>query len=478
MALGVRSKVALWVTLVLVAAGIAQLAITGYLIRRDTLWLREELMQAGLSMLRSSGDDLISQAALERKYGMLPFAIATYSSDGRLLARNRSDAEVPETLAATERTAARQNPNRPVFLEPYSLGRDNVAIMSVPEGGPVGYVGLFDRWATRKINRSVWQGVLAGFFLSTLIGVLASNAISRRIGSRLRSFEGLVDRMKEPHSTEQLPDLGEDEVGRLAKRFNRLANELQLNLSLLTSERDLRRRAFADWTHEIATPLSSVIGYLESLEMDTVAADPDKRKRYIATAHTQARALKELTDDLSTLSQLDFDGLPLSRSAVDVRRVVENEVSGLRSSIESARLELAIEASPSLMPCQMDPQRIGQVVRNVLVNAIRHSEAGGRITVRIGQSGDVHFIEIEDRGEGIAPEHLPHLGERFYRVDSSRNRSTGGRGLGLAIARGIVESHGGRLVITSTVGVQTSVRIELPSVASDGRATIAIPASS
>jgi two-component system sensor histidine kinase BaeS len=223
----------------------------------------------------------------------------------------------------------------------------------------------------------------------------------------------------------------------------------------------MRRRSFADWTHEITTPLSSVLGYLESLQMP--GFDEATRARYVDTAYERALALRALTDDLATLSQLDFDGLRLDRVPVDVPLLVELETRALAPSAGAAGVELAVGAIAPGLALLGDRQRLGQVLRNVLTNAIRHTRPGARVELRALAQGDRVAIEIEDHGSGIAAAHLAHLGERFYRPDGSRDRRTGGRGLGLAIARGIVEAHGGTLAIHSQLGVGTRVTIAIPS---------------
>jgi signal transduction histidine kinase len=468
--LGVKSKVALSVALLLMTAGLAQLLVTGFLIERETVRLREQLMKGGLHMLRASlGDGPLGDERMQAEAASFaPLTVATYDAAGRLLRATPAGADVPRALAPERLRAAAARPDDPAFLEPYSLGHDNVAILFVPGAKRIRYLALFDRWAPHLVNRALTQGIVGGFLLSMLIGLGATRAIAQRVGRRLERGEALVDRMIAGDFDHQLPDLGEDEVGRLAKKFNAMAIDLRRHVTQLRSEQESRRRAFADWSHEIATPLSSVLGYLESLEMEDIAADPALRRRYVETAYERALALKALTEDLATLSQLDFEGLPLHRLTFDLVALVATEIRALDKRIEASGLAVRVDAQPTSIWSEVDPQRLGQVVRNLLVNALRHGGAGTRVTVRLRTLGARASIEVEDEGDGIAPEHLMHLGERFYRVDSSRSRETGGRGLGLAIARGIVEAHGGSLTIRSVLGEGTIACVELDALAGGG----------
>ena len=449
MALGVGGKVRLSLIVVLSAASLGQLGMGAHLIGRESQHLRETLMSIGLRMLRiAATQGELTQALLHAELGGVPgFAVAAYDHDGALMMVSRDDVAVPTQLDAGHRQAADARPGTPAFLEPYSIGHDNVAIMRL-SAKRIGYLGLFDRWATRRITRALGEGLLGGIVLTVLVGASAFRVLRWGIERRLRQASLVADRIAEGQFDQPPPDLGDDEVGRLARRFRALAEKLH-------REESMRRRSFADWAHEISTPLTSVLGYLESLSMEELAADPELRRRYVRTAYEQAQALGALADDLSTLSQLDFEGLPLDRVRCDLGALAAQERA-------AATTEIVLEPMPAHLEVDGDPQRLGQVIRNLVSNAIRHSPPGTRIAIRGGRTATTVWLEVEDQGPGIAAEHLGHLGERFYRVDASRTRTTGGRGLGLAISLGIVESHGGRLSFRSELGVGTTVRLELP----------------
>ena len=252
----------------------------------------------------------------------------------------------------------------------------------------------------------------------------------------------------------RLPTYSDDEVGVLAKSFNRMADNLQNHIAELRDEGERRRRIFADWTHEISTPLTSVLGYLEILRGDTI--DPSRRQQYLDTAFQQAKALEALTDDLSVLSRLESEGLSILPSSFDVVELVRAEIEAVRHRGTGKRVPIECDAVGAVV-AMVDAGRLAQAIRNVLDNATRYART--RVTVTCHAENDECEIAIRDDGEGIAPEHLSHITDSFYRADPSRDRGTGGRGLGLSIAQRILHAHGGRIELTSEVDNGTTVRL-------------------
>jgi len=180
-----------------------------------------------------------------------------------------------------------------------------------------------------------------------------------------------------------------------------------------------------------------------------VVEDPETAQRYLRTAQKDIRALSVLIDDLFQMAQLDAGGLPLERA--------ENSLSDLISDTLESFSELATRQGVDLQgsvdvrvdPVAMDAQRIGRVLNNLVSNALQHTPTGGRVLVRASRQPQAVLVEVTDTGDGIRPEDLPFIFDRFYRGEKSRSRSTGGAGLGLAIAKGIVEAHGGQIGVES-----------------------------
>jgi len=456
----VSTRIGRWLAVLLTCVCVLELAVALLIIARETTTMREVLLGVGLRTARlAARGGAFDRATLEREFGDFEsFALVVYDAQGKRRASSRDDVPTLAVLGAREMRAAASAPNDVIFVEPYSLGNDNVGIMFAGVEGAA-YVGIFDRWATRRLNRAVLLGSIAGFLGAGLTGLLAVRLTTRRVQRALSRAESTVHRIAEGSLEERLPVSGDDEVARLAASFNKMTDQLQLRMQELGREQEVRRQAFADWSHELSTPLSSVLGYLESLDMGDVD-DGDRRQRYVHTAYQQALALKALSDDLSTIAQLDFDGFTLDRSELDLGELVRAEVEALRPQAEQRQLDLSVRVDP--LRLEADRQRLARVLRNLLTNALRHTPPGGRIRVESEVIPAGLRLVVADNGEGMSEEQLAHAGQPFFRADASRNRKTGGRGLGLAIAKGIVEAHGGSFHIDSTEGAGTRVSVELP----------------
>jgi signal transduction histidine kinase len=448
---------------VLLAAGAAQLLVAALIIRNKTVEIRGQLVADGLRGLRIAAEaGRLTGDGLVKDFGDLPgHVIVTYDEDGRLLARSNVDVDVPAALGADELRMMRASPDRPIFVAarptPWAV---HGGVIATPEATPIGAVGVFDQWSAARITEGLVEGLGGGWLASLVVAQIATLLLTRRIMRGLGQAEEVVHRMASGELGVRLPPYGDDEIGRLALDFNGMATKLERTVASLRKEQEARRRRFADWTHELATPLSSVLGYLESLQMP--GFDDATRKRYVVTAHQQALALKALSEDLTTLSQIELEGLALDRASVDAGQLVRGEVEALGRDADSAGITIRIETPDQPVCILGDRRRLAQVLRNLLTNALRHTPRAGRVIVRVRTEGSSLVLEVEDDGEGIAPEHLEHLGEVLYRTDRSRDRRTGGRGLGLAIARGIVDAHHGRLRIESELGQGTRARVELP----------------
>jgi len=223
----------------------------------------------------------------------------------------------------------------------------------------------------------------------------------------------------------------------------------------------LRRNLIAWAGHDLRTPLASIRAIVEALA-DGMVQDPDTVDRYLHTAQRDIRSLSLLIDDLFELAQLEAGGLRLE--------ILPNSLSDLISdTLESfselaARQGVTLEGSvgPGVDPVPLDARQIGRVLANLVGNALRHTPSGGEVQVQARRTADGAQVEVRDTGEGIKAEDLPYLFERFYRSETSRSRATGGAGLGLAIAKGIVEAHGGQIGVESTPGQGTRFYFSLP----------------
>lgn len=217
----------------------------------------------------------------------------------------------------------------------------------------------------------------------------------------------------------------------------------------------------ANASHELRTPLASILGFIETLE--DAADDPETRTRFLGVMGNEARRMQRLIDDLMSLSRIEAEKYRAPDDSVDLPELIE-EVQTELSALAPERAGDIVVDSDVIAPVRGDRVQLSQLLHNIVGNAMKYGRPGSPVTVSLRGAGESMVrLSVTDEGEGIAPEHLPRLTERFYRVDSSRSRAAGGTGLGLAIVKHIVERHRGRLDITSTVGTGTRVTIVLPA---------------
>jgi two-component system phosphate regulon sensor histidine kinase PhoR len=231
----------------------------------------------------------------------------------------------------------------------------------------------------------------------------------------------------------------------------------------------------ANASHELRTPLASILGFIETLE--DVADDPETRTRFLQVMDTEARRMQRLIDDLMSLSRIEAEKFRAPDDSVDLGDLAQEVRAELAAVSPDRAADISIDIADAV-PVRGDRVQLSQLLHNIVGNAMKYGRAGTPVAVTVRRSGEAMMcLSVADESEGIAPEHLPRLTERFYRVDSSRSRAAGGTGLGLAIVKHIVERHRGRLDITSTVGKGTKVTILLPVAAVPGAMSHVLPAT-
>ncbi|MBV8685311.1 MAG: ATPase [Alphaproteobacteria bacterium] len=230
----------------------------------------------------------------------------------------------------------------------------------------------------------------------------------------------------------------------------------------LAAER-MRVDFVANASHELRTPLATVLGFIETLADDSAGSDAEIRGRFLGLMHGEAKRMQQLIEDLMSLSRIEAERFSPPREPVDLVPLIDELRTACGQILLDRRNRLVVENLGSGTVVQGDRGQLLQLLRNLLVNAVKYGRPDSDVTVRIEDDGDGAVrITVSDRGGGIAAEHLPRLTERFYRVDAGRSRAVGGTGLGLAIVKHIVTRHKGSLDIRSTVGEGTSIRISLP----------------
>jgi two-component system phosphate regulon sensor histidine kinase PhoR len=239
-------------------------------------------------------------------------------------------------------------------------------------------------------------------------------------------------------------------------RLVRLADQSQARAA-----EQMRVDFVANASHELRTPLATLIGFLETLQEGEEAVDAETRARFIGIMSGEALRMRDLLDDLMSLSRIEADRFAVPRDTVDLLPLIEEAKVVLKPLAKGRKIVVENHAGESLV--NGDRGQLAQLLNNLIVNALKYGRPGTPVTVRLDSADpDLVRIAVIDQGEGIAPDHIPRLTERFYRVDPGRSRQVGGTGLGLAIVKHIVLRHRGRLGIASTPGEGTQVEVILP----------------
>lgn len=299
--------------------------------------------------------------------------------------------------------------------------------------------------------------VSIGGLITALIVSLLAAWFTQRLTAPISALIEAMQTVSEQGDAHLLPVRSTDELGQMSMAFNSMTIGLQ-------TQRDLRKRLIDDVSHELNTPLSVI--QLEAKGLQDGMQTPEEAADQIIQ---EVDMLRNLVHDLNWLAETDSGDLRLNLEACNLADLLATEVERWQTQAQAQQVELSLQTLPNLPDMQLDTMRISQVLGNVLRNGLQHTEANGRIKVdttfgsAAGTSGSCAVINITDDGIGIDPAELPHIFNRFYRADQSRSRVTGGRGLGLAITKAIVEAHQGSILVTSNgVGQGTTVRIELP----------------
>jgi signal transduction histidine kinase len=275
--------------------------------------------------------------------------------------------------------------------------------------------------------------------------------LSRRILSPIKALTTAARGLGEGDLSQRVRVKDKSEVGELAQAFNSMASNLE-------RAEQLQRNMVADVAHELRTPLSNLRGYLEAVRDGLIKPDADT----IRSLDEEAGLLSRLVDDLQELSLAEAGKLKLACQAEDISELINQAIAAVRAKAEAKGIAVTTDLPDKLPSVNIDSYQISQVLRNLLDNAVVHTAKGDSITVTAEQRGKWVEVAVTDTGEGIPTEDLPHIFERFYRVDKSRARATGGSGLGLTIAKRLVEAHGGRIEAQSELGKGSRFTFTIP----------------
>jgi signal transduction histidine kinase len=300
-------------------------------------------------------------------------------------------------------------------------------------------------------NTSVNRSLIIAIALAGMVGLLLTYLLSRSILKPVDELINAARAMEKGDLSQRVSVRSKGELGELAHAFNAMAEGL-------TRLEQLRQNMVTDVAHELRTPLSNVRGYLEALRDGVMEPTTET----IASVYEEAMLLNRLVDDLQELAMAEAGQLKLVCQPVDIREVIDKAVQSLKSRAIEKEVSLERDLPDDLPLVEADAERLGQVLRNLMKNAIVNTPSGGKITIQARTVESQVEVSVQDNGTGISAEHLPYVFERFYRADQSRARSTGGAGLGLAIVKQLVEAQGGQVAIDSQVDAGTRVSFTSP----------------
>ena len=329
---------------------------------------------------------------------------------------------------------------RPVVVDGATVG----FVAGVPMREP--FSGAEQRLAEQQATASYVIAVLA-----VLLAALVAFFVARGFIAPLRRLAAATHRLAEGDYATRVTSARSDEIGQLSADFDRLAHTLEANESM-------RRHFMADISHELRTPLAILRGELEALEDGIRTLTPER----LRSLQAEVAMLGKLVEDLYELSLADVGALALHPEHLDLREPVATAVRAFdeRFAARDIRVEQLPSARP--VPVHADAGRLLQVLNNLLENCARYTDAGGVVRVRVGVDGGDAVVDIEDSAPGVPPDALPRLFDRLYRVDASRNRRSGGAGLGLALARAVIEGHAGTIVARPSPLGGLWIRVTLP----------------
>jgi len=303
---------------------------------------------------------------------------------------------------------------------------------------------------------------LIGLTLLVSGAAIGSLVIFGPARKRMRGLEQAAAALGSGRTSVRAPENGDDEVSALARAFNRMASALEISDAA-------RRRLLADVSHELRTPLTAIRGYVETLSMPELDFDEATRTRYLRIVGDETHKLEAIVGDLLDLSRLESGGMRLDRQRVAVSKLFERVKDRHEPVLLDKRVSLETAIEPDAGEVAGDPRRLEQALQNLAANAVRHSPGGGRVSFCASRDGDRVRITVRDTGPGIPGEHLPHIFDRFYKVQASRSagQNPAGSGLGLSIVKAIVEQHGGTVSASNHPEGGAVFEVVLPATRAD-----------
>lgn len=333
-------------------------------------------------------------------------------------------------------------------------GNNKVGVLYIgPEILPQGSAA-----SIQSVSSSINWFLLWGAIVAIIVALVITLFLSQRISAPIHAITLAASKLGKGDFSQRVNFKGKDEVGKLVQTFNSMAGELMSMTDNLIRAKQLQQNLVADVAHELRTPVASIQAYMEAIQDGLL----EPTKENLNSMYEDIGLLSRLIGDLQVLSQADSNELNLICQPENISTVIHRVMESMQSQVNTKGIKLSIDL-PSLLPAvEIDALRISQVLRNLLDNAISHTPQGGEIKIAAKEYDGYIEVEVSDTGEGIPEQELPNIFERFYRVDKSRTRATGGSGLGLTIAKRLVEAHGGEINVQSELGKGSSFIFTIP----------------
>ena len=419
----------------------------GYVNQRE----KEVYQRIGLSLasayIDSGGWDNQLTEALPHFAIMNRIDIEIHDANGKLIAKapfgddKRQNQELLEQLGVDKVYVVS---NKRVVV-PMVIRRHRVGFISV---APLNVSG--EPNTEQQFRQSLNRSLIVGGMVATVIALLLSYVVSTRMTRPLVSMTGAAKRLEGGDLSERVEVESEDEIGQLGEAFNHLAETLE-------RQERMRKNLTADVAHELRTPLAVIRSHIEAYMDKVIEPDPEN----LQSIHEEIMRLGRLVNDLSELAKAESGRLELDRVDVDLGEVAERVVTGLTPFASEKGIAIGLEAEPGTLGC-FDQDKLRQVVVNLIGNAIKFTPEGGRVDVKVFDRGPDVVVVVKDTGSGITPDDRAHIFERFYRVDKSRSRATGGSGIGLTIADELIKLHDGHIEVESAPGEGSTFTVILP----------------
>jgi signal transduction histidine kinase len=307
------------------------------------------------------------------------------------------------------------------------------------------------------IVQTTIKGLIITLIFTAVIGMILFSFLTRR----LRAVTDSVKGFEQGKLDNRVDVRSNDELGQLAKSFNQMADTIVLNMEELKRTDDLRRELVAGVSHDLRSPLASIQGYLETILIKDEKLSPEEKKNYLEIILSNTQLLSKLVAELFELSKLDAKQVQPKPEQFSIAELTQDVVMKLRPQAEKNNIHLEPVFPKEVPRVYADIALIERAMSNLIENAILYTPTNGTVKVVLSKSEKKVSVTVSDTGRGIPPKDLPYIFDRFYRVERSRNRTTGGTGLGLAISKKILELHGSDITVESEVNVGTKFYFDL-----------------